>query len=78
MIETLWCAKLQNVDPADCARALHDLDPETTLVIIVSKTFTTAETMLNARTVKKWLVDGMAHRGVQQSDVIRQHMVAVR
>ncbi len=47
---------LANVDPEDCARALKDKDPETTLVVVISKTFTTAETMLNARTVRTWLV----------------------
>ena len=66
----------QNVDPVDIKRALAGLNPETTLAIIVSKTFTTAETMLNARTVRKWLVDGIA--GKDQATVIRQHMVAVR
>ena len=40
---------LANVDPTDVSRALSGLDPETTLVVIVSKTFTTAETMLNAK-----------------------------
>ena len=43
---------LANVDPVDVARALNGLKPETTMVIVVSKTFTTAETMLNARTVR--------------------------
>ena len=43
---------LANVDPVDVARALNGLRPETTLVVVVSKTFTTAETMLNARTVR--------------------------
>lgn len=43
---------LANVDPVDVARALNGLDQETTLVVVVSKTFTTAETMLNARTVR--------------------------
>ena len=43
---------LANVDPVDVARALNGLRQETTLVVIVSKTFTTAETMLNARTVR--------------------------
>lgn len=47
---------LANVDPIDVARALTGLDPETTLVVVISKTFTTAETMLNARTVRSWLV----------------------
>jgi glucose-6-phosphate isomerase len=46
---------LANVDPIDVARSLNGLDPETTLVVVVSKTFTTAETMLNARTVRKWI-----------------------
>lgn len=43
---------LANVDPVDAVNALHGLNPETTLVVIVSKTFTTAETMLNARTAR--------------------------
>lgn len=43
---------LANVDPVDVARALNGLDQETTLVVVVSKTFTTAESMLNARTVR--------------------------
>ena len=43
---------LANVDPVDVARALNGLRPETTLVVVISKTFTTAETMLNARTVR--------------------------
>jgi len=47
---------LANVDPIDVARALKNINPEETLVVVVSKTFTTAETMLNARTVRKWLI----------------------
>ena len=50
---------LANVDPIDVARALKGLDPEETLVVVVSKTFTTAETMLNARTVRQWLKSRM-------------------
>ncbi len=48
---------LANVDPIDVARALDGLCPDRTLVVIVSKTFTTAETILNARTVRDWLVE---------------------
>lgn len=61
---------LANVDPVDFKRQTSDLDPETTLCIIVSKSFTTAETMANARAVKSWLerVPG---------DVIRKQVVAV-
>jgi glucose-6-phosphate isomerase len=46
---------LANVDPIDVARALNGLDPEETMAVVISKTFTTAETMLNARTVRSWL-----------------------
>lgn len=63
------------MDPVDVSRALEGCDPETTLAIIVSKTFTTAETMLNARTVKKWLLDGI--KGAAHATVTAQHMVAV-
>lgn len=44
-----------NIDPADRQEALAGLDPETTLVIIVSKTFTTLETLANAEAVREWL-----------------------
>jgi len=65
---------LANVDPVDFARATQDLDPETTLVVVVSKTFTTAETMLNARTARDWLARGIP--GQDLATVVRQHMVA--
>lgn len=44
-----------NIDPRDMAEALTGLDPETTLVIVVSKTFTTQETLANAEAAKAWL-----------------------
>ncbi|MBI4881793.1 MAG: glucose-6-phosphate isomerase [Planctomycetes bacterium] len=62
---------LANVDPIDTARALAGLMPERTLAVIVSKTFTTAETMLNARAVRAWL-----QRSLGQQATAR-HMVAV-
>ena len=62
---------LANVDPVDVARALNGLSPETTLVVIVSKTFTTAETMLNARTVRSWIVASLG------KEAVARHMVAV-
>lgn len=46
---------MANVDPIDVSNALEDLDPEETLFLVNSKTFTTAETMLNAKTCKKWM-----------------------
>ncbi|MEW5303608.1 MAG: hypothetical protein WDW36_006284 [Sanguina aurantia] len=62
---------LANVDPIDVARALQGLNPEETLVIVISKTFTTAETMLNARTVRSWLTAELGQEAVSK------HMVAV-
>ena len=46
---------VSNVDGSDLAEALHGLDPETTLFIVASKTFTTSETMTNAHSAKEWL-----------------------
>uniref|UniRef100_A0A0D9VZM5 Glucose-6-phosphate isomerase n=1 Tax=Leersia perrieri TaxID=77586 RepID=A0A0D9VZM5_9ORYZ len=62
---------LANVDPVDVARSIKDLDPETTLVVVVSKTFTTAETMLNARTLKEWIFSSLG------PDAVAKHMIAV-
>jgi glucose-6-phosphate isomerase len=67
---------LANVDPVDFARAVEGLDPETTLVLVVSKTFTTAETMLNARTARDWLVRGMAGKAAPAA-VVAAHVAAV-
>ena len=68
---------LANVDPLDFSICTSDLDPAETLVIIISKTFTTAETMLNARTTKKWLLDGLAAQGVTDTDeIVKKHIVA--
>lgn len=46
---------VSNVDGADIADTLAGLNPETTLVIVASKTFTTIETMTNARTAREWM-----------------------
>ncbi|CDI80540.1 glucose-6-phosphate isomerase, putative [Eimeria acervulina] len=50
---------LANVDPIDVARCTEGLKPEETLIVIISKTFTTAETILNAKTLKQWLASGI-------------------
>lgn len=62
---------LANVDPIDVARNIAGLNPETTLVVVVSKTFTTAETMLNARTIREWISAALGPQAVAK------HMVAV-
>lgn len=69
---------LANVDPTDLFRALEGLDLEETLFIINSKTFTTAETMLNARTAAERIVKHyrVAFPDVPESDFIAHHVVA--
>ncbi|CAN6454294.1 unnamed protein product [Victoria cruziana] len=75
--DAMACAKgrqlrfLANVDPIDVARSIAGLDPETTLVVVVSKTFTTAETMLNARTLREWISSALG------PEAVAKHMVAV-
>ena len=63
---------VSNVDGTDFAEKTRDLDPEETLFIISSKTFTTLETMTNARTARKW---ALAKLG--SDDAIAKHFVAV-
>lgn len=53
-----------NIDPRDMAEALTGLDPETTLVIVVSKTFTTQETLANAEAAKAWLAASLPAEGM--------------
>jgi len=59
------CHFVSNVDPADIAQVLASCDPATTLVIVASKTFTTIETMTNARTAKAWMGEVVADTGAQ-------------
>ncbi len=49
-----------NIDPRDMGEALAGLDPETTLVVVVSKTFTTQETLANAALAKAWLAESVS------------------
>ncbi|WP_256714523.1 glucose-6-phosphate isomerase [Rhodovulum sulfidophilum] len=59
------CHFISNVDGADAADTLRGLDPETTLVIVASKTFTTIETMTNAETVRGWMAARVSEPGAQ-------------
>ncbi|MEY4361386.1 MAG: hypothetical protein RL391_692 [Actinomycetota bacterium] len=52
------CHFVSNIDPANAADVLSSLDPARTLVVVASKTFTTEETMANARRVRTWLSAG--------------------
>src|SRR5467141_1707863 len=64
---------VSNVDGTDFAEAVHDLDPAETLFIVSSKTFTTLETMTNARTARDWTLAGL--KGEEAA--IAKHFVAV-
>lgn len=59
------CHFVSNVDPADISQVLQGCNPETTLVIVASKTFTTIETMTNARTAMAWMGESVAEPGAQ-------------
>ncbi|WP_420860064.1 glucose-6-phosphate isomerase [Marivivens marinus] len=59
------CHFVSNVDPADVAEVLRRCDPATTLVIVASKTFTTIETMTNARTAKAWMSQSVTDPAAQ-------------
>jgi len=66
---------VSNVDAAHLASTLEHLDPQTTLFIISSKTFTTQETMTNARSARQWLLTQLADSGTNEALVAR-HFVA--
>ncbi len=63
---------ISNVDGTHIAETLKNLSPETTLFIIASKTFTTQETMTNARSARDWFL-----KKAKKKDYIKKHFVAV-
>ncbi|MET0684957.1 MAG: glucose-6-phosphate isomerase [Solirubrobacteraceae bacterium] len=63
---------VSNVDATDFVEATHDLDPEETLFVISSKTFTTLETMTNATSARDWLVGALGDEAA-----VARHFVAV-
>jgi glucose-6-phosphate isomerase len=63
---------VSNVDATDFAEAVHGLDAAETLFVICSKTFTTIETLTNARTARGWLVEKLGDEAA-----VRKHFVAV-
>jgi len=69
---------VSNIDPTDLAEATRDLDPATTLFIVASKTFTTQETLTNAKEARRWLVEGLASDGQSGDEkAVAKHFVAV-
>ena len=63
---------VSNVDGTDFAEAVRDLDPASTLFIVASKTFTTLETMTNARSARAWLLGALG-----DETAVAKHFVAV-
>jgi len=64
---------ISNIDGTDFSEATRDLDPAETLFIVASKTFTTLETMTNARTAREWVLNGLGGDPV----AVTRHFVAV-
>lgn len=60
------CYFISNIDGTACAEVLNKIDPETTLFIVASKTFTTIETLTNAKTCRKWLVNALGEHAVDK------------
>ena len=67
------CRFVSNVDPVDLFAKTHDLDPAETLVVVSSKTFTTQETLTNARAARDWLLAGIG----AGPEAVARHFVAV-
>ena len=63
---------VSNVDATDIWEATHDLDPAETLFVVASKTFTTIETLTNAHTARRWVVDALG-----DDAAVKHHFVAV-
>ncbi|GAA3027948.1 glucose-6-phosphate isomerase [Gordonia defluvii] len=63
---------VSNVDPADLLATLDAVNPATTLFVVSSKTFTTLETLSNARTARRWLVESLG-----DAEAVSRHFVAV-
>lgn len=72
---------ISNIDPTDVAKKVSDLDPETTLFIVASKTFGTLETLTNARVAREWLISSLREAGAldgkEASEAVAKHFVAV-
>lgn len=72
---------ISNIDPTDAAETVADLDPETTLFIVASKTFGTLETLTNARVCRQWLLDSLRENGAldgkEENDAVASHFIAV-
>ncbi len=73
------CRFVSNIDPSDLVGKTADLDPETTLFVVASKTFSTLETLTNATAARRWLLAGLGHADDSEEarDAVARHFVAV-
>ncbi len=69
------CHFVSNIDPVDLYAETHNLDPARTMFVISSKTFTTLETLTNARAAREWLLAGLG--GAGGDGAVAKHFVAV-
>ncbi|HEY3503827.1 MAG TPA: glucose-6-phosphate isomerase [Actinocatenispora sp.] len=67
------CRYVSNIDPTDLSLTVADLDPATTLFVVVSKTFSTLETLTNATEARNWLLAGLGG----DDAAVAKHFVAV-
>ena len=68
---------VSNMDGADLTAVLAGLNPEQTLFVVSSKTFSTSETLTNARSAKRWLLAGLTSKGIwEPEEVVACHFVA--
>ena len=69
---------ISNVDPMDFHRAVEGIDYERTMVIVISKTFTTAETMMNAKLMQNWLLTQYSthNPSIPIPEIISKHFIA--
>ena len=65
---------VSNLDPADLDDALEGADAQTTLVVVVSKSFTTQETLMNARAARAWLVERLGE-GLAAGEGVCPHAI---
>lgn len=70
--ENINCHFVSNVDGSHIAETLKKVNPETTLFLIASKTFTTQETMTNALTAKEWFL-----QSAKEIEFVKKHFVAI-
>ena len=70
---------LANIDEVDTARAIAQLDAAETLVVVTSKSFGTRETLINACTLRQWLIEelGSGEGGISAAEITAKHIVEI-